>query len=90
MRLYHGQRLFLSLTTTTTTRRLLFARHFTMVSPATQAAQAVLASIDLSSYDSEQARLMDEKCILVDEDDKAIGAMDKKTCASRPLRYCCL
>lgn len=51
-----------------------------MTSPAIQAAKAALASIDLSNYDPEQSRLMDEKCILVDEDDNAIGAMDKKTC----------
>lgn len=51
-----------------------------MSSPAIRAAQAALASVDLSSYDPEQSRLMDERCILVDEDDNAIGAMDKKTC----------
>jgi len=50
------------------------------VSRATKAALAALASIDLSSYDPEQSRLMDERCILVDEEDNAIGAMDKKTC----------
>lgn len=49
-------------------------------SPAVLAARAALASIDLTSYDPEQSRLMDEKCILVDEQDNAIGAMDKKTC----------
>jgi isopentenyl-diphosphate delta-isomerase len=53
-----------------------------MSSPAVLAARAVLASIDLSNYDPEQSRLMDEKCILVDEQDNAIGAMDKKTCES--------
>ncbi|KAG6911973.1 hypothetical protein DXG01_000221 [Tephrocybe rancida] len=52
----------------------------TMSSPAVVAAKAALASIDLSSYDPEQSRLMDERCILVDEEDNAIGAMDKKTC----------
>lgn len=52
----------------------------TMSSPAVRAAQAALASVDLSNYDPEQSRLMDEKCILVDEEDNAIGAMDKKTC----------
>ncbi|KII94382.1 hypothetical protein PLICRDRAFT_36645 [Plicaturopsis crispa FD-325 SS-3] len=52
----------------------------TMASPAVRAAQATLASIDLSSYDAEQSRLMDERCILVDEEDNAIGALDKKTC----------
>ena len=41
---------------------------------------AHLASIDLSSYDAEQSRLMDERCILVDEQDRALGAADKKTC----------
>lgn len=51
-----------------------------MASPAVAAAQAVLASVDLSNYDPEQSRLMDERCILVDENDNAIGAADKKTC----------
>jgi isopentenyl-diphosphate delta-isomerase len=55
-----------------------------MSSPAVRAAQAALASVDLSSYDPEQSRLMDERCILVDENDNAIGAMDKKTCESTP------
>jgi len=41
---------------------------------------APLATIDLSQYDPEQSRLMDERCIVVDETDKAIGALDKKTC----------
>jgi isopentenyl-diphosphate delta-isomerase len=50
------------------------------VSRATQAAREALATIDLSTYDPEQSRLMDERCILVDEEDNAIGAMDKKTC----------
>ena len=39
-----------------------------------------LADIDLSGYDAEQSRLMDERCILVDEQDRAYGAADKKTC----------
>ncbi|KAL0951213.1 hypothetical protein HGRIS_007936 [Hohenbuehelia grisea] len=49
-------------------------------SPAVIAARAALASVDLSTYDAEQSRLMDERCILVDEEDRAIGAVDKKTC----------
>lgn len=52
-----------------------------MSSPAVLAARAALASIDLSTYDPEQSRLMDERCILVDEQDNAIGAVDKKTCS---------
>ncbi|KAF9237349.1 Isopentenyldiphosphate isomerase [Melanogaster broomeanus] len=51
-----------------------------MSSPAVLAARATLASIDLTNYDPEQSRLMDERCILVDEDDNIIGAADKKTC----------
>ncbi|KAG8921558.1 isopentenyl-diphosphate delta-isomerase idi1 [Tulasnella sp. 417] len=39
-----------------------------------------LATIDLSEYDPEQSRLMDERCIIVTPQDKAIGALDKKTC----------
>ncbi|KAF5374748.1 hypothetical protein D9758_000296 [Tetrapyrgos nigripes] len=49
-------------------------------SPAVLAARTALASIDLSGYDPEQSKLMDERCILVDEQDNALGAMDKKTC----------
>ncbi|KAF9519296.1 hypothetical protein BS47DRAFT_1405120 [Hydnum rufescens UP504] len=45
-----------------------------MSSPST------LVSVDLAGYDAEQCRLMDERCIVVDENDKAIGALDKKTC----------
>ena len=51
-----------------------------MSSPAVRAAKAALASVDLSNYDPEQSKLMDERCILVDEEDNAIGAVDKKTC----------
>ena len=39
-----------------------------------------LATIDLSAYDPEQSKLMDERCILVDDQDRAYGAGDKKTC----------
>lgn len=35
---------------------------------------------DLKEYDEEQARLMAEMCILVDENDNRIGADTKKTC----------
>jgi isopentenyl-diphosphate Delta-isomerase len=51
-----------------------------MSSRAREAARTVLGTVDLSSYDPEQSRLMDERCILVDEQDNAIGAADKKTC----------
>lgn len=57
------------------------------VSPATAAAQSVLSTVDLSNYDAIQSKLMDERCILVDENDKAIGAMDKKTCEKSNAIY---
>ncbi|ORX52512.1 Isopentenyldiphosphate isomerase [Piromyces finnis] len=34
----------------------------------------------LTDYDAEQARLMQEMCIIVDENDKRIGAETKKNC----------
>lgn len=59
----------------------------TSPSPATAAAAALaaaqLATVDLSTYDAEQSRLMDERCILVDEQDRVLGAADKKTCEYR-------
>ncbi|KAK4689055.1 isopentenyl-diphosphate Delta-isomerase, partial [Tremellales sp. Uapishka_1] len=38
------------------------------------------AGIDLDSYDEEQVRLMEERCILVNENDEAYGEDSKKTC----------
>lgn len=35
---------------------------------------------DLKEYDEEQVRLMAEMCIVVDENDKRIGADTKKVC----------
>ncbi|KAI8390937.1 isopentenyl pyrophosphate isomerase [Radiomyces spectabilis] len=35
---------------------------------------------DLQNYDEEQVRLMEEMCIVIDENDKRIGADSKKTC----------
>ncbi|KJE95091.1 isopentenyl pyrophosphate isomerase [Capsaspora owczarzaki ATCC 30864] len=34
----------------------------------------------LAGYDAEQVRLMEEVCILVDEDDRAVGPESKKNC----------
>lgn len=59
-----------------------------MSSPAVLAARAALSTIDLESYDPEQSRLMDERCILVDEQDNAIGAADKKTCTQCHSSHC--
>lgn len=35
---------------------------------------------DLAGYDEEQIRLMDEVCIVLDEDDNPIGSASKKVC----------
>lgn len=35
---------------------------------------------DLDGYDEEQIRLMDEVCIVLDENDKPIGSGSKKVC----------
>ena len=59
---------------------------FHMATTTAQSAQSAFATIDLSGYDAEQSRLMDERCIVVDEQDNAIGALDKKTCTC----YCAL
>ena len=60
---------------------------FKMAATIAQSAQEPFATIDLSDYDAEQSRLMDERCIIVDEQDNAIGALDKKTCT---CFYCTL
>lgn len=36
----------------------------------------------LEGHDEEQIRLMDEVCIVTDEDDKPIGTASKKLCTS--------
>lgn len=37
---------------------------------------------DLAGYDEEQIRLMDEVCIVTDDNDTPIGSASKKTCTS--------
>ncbi|KAF2396645.1 isopentenyl-diphosphate delta3-delta2-isomerase [Trichodelitschia bisporula] len=44
------------------------------------AARSSISDADLNGYDEEQIRLMDEMCIVVDEDDKPIGSASKKIC----------
>jgi len=43
-------------------------------------------SNELEGYDEEQVRLMDEVCIVLDDDDKPIGSASKKTCTSSPIQ----
>jgi len=42
--------------------------------------EAAASGPNLSEYDEEQARLMEERCILVTPDDVAYGEDSKKTC----------
>ncbi|KAK6356257.1 isopentenyl-diphosphate delta-isomerase idi1 [Orbilia javanica] len=42
--------------------------------------ESVASSSELEGYDAEQVRLMDEVCIVLDEDDLPIGSASKKTC----------
>jgi hypothetical protein len=41
---------------------------------------------NLQEYDEEQVRLMEEMCIVVDENDNRIGAESKKTCKCTYLK----
>jgi hypothetical protein len=43
---------------------------------------ALQADVDLEAYDEEQVRLMEERCILVDDQDVAYGEGSKKRCES--------
>lgn len=38
------------------------------------------SDVDLEGYDEEQIRLMEEVCIVLDNDDRPIGSASKKVC----------
>lgn len=40
---------------------------------------------ELEGYDEEQVRLMEEVCIVLDNDDRPIGSASKKTCELFPF-----
>jgi isopentenyl-diphosphate delta-isomerase len=44
------------------------------------AARSNASHTDLEGYDEEQIRLMDEVCIVLDENDMPIGSASKKAC----------
>lgn len=54
----------------------------TATTTTTQATTAgtLNAEPSLDGYDEEQIRLMEERCILVDENDKVYGEGSKKRC----------
>jgi isopentenyl-diphosphate delta-isomerase len=71
-----------STTTTQTITASEILRLFPDVNPTVIGVQAQGASGDteLEGYDEEQVRLMEELCIVIDENDKPIGSGSKKTC----------
>lgn len=50
------------------------------IQTTTTTAGSLVADVTLDGYDEEQVRLMEERCILVDENDKAYGEGSKKQC----------
>lgn len=44
------------------------------------------ANSELDGYDEEQVRLMEEVCIVLDEDDNPIGSASKKICTHWELK----
>lgn len=74
----------MSSTTTVTQTEPISASNILRLFPQinTQLASAVSATRDedLDGYDEEQIRLMDEVCIVLDENDVPIGSASKKVC----------
>ncbi|KAI5842963.1 IDI1, isopentenyl diphosphate:dimethylallyl diphosphate isomerase [Morchella snyderi] len=69
-------------TTTTTTAPAITAENILRLFPDinTSLATAARNSSELDGYDEEQVRLMDEVCIVLDENDVPIGSATKKVC----------
>ncbi|KAF2152443.1 isopentenyl-diphosphate delta isomeras-like protein 1 [Myriangium duriaei CBS 260.36] len=73
----------MSATTTVTETQPISAENILRLFPQINtalAAQSARNDSDLAGYDEEQIRLMDEVCIVLDEDDKPIGSASKKIC----------
>jgi len=74
----------MSATTTATETQSINAdnilRLFPQIDRALTTHAATRQDNDLEGYDEEQIRLMDEVCIVLDEDDKPIGSASKKIC----------
>ncbi|KLJ09332.1 isopentenyl-diphosphate delta-isomerase [Blastomyces silverae] len=79
----------MSNTTTTTAATAITAENVTTLFPdvdpslaraSSQTRDSAREGGELEGYDEEQIRLMDEVCIVLDENDKPIGSASKKTC----------
>lgn len=53
--------------------------------PRTAEGTSARDDAELQGYDEEQIRLMDEVCIVLDENDNPIGSASKKTCKTNFL-----
>ena len=67
------------MSTTTTTTEAITAENILRLFPEIDTS-APPTSNDLEGYDEEQIRLMDEVCIVTDDNDIPIGKASKKLC----------
>lgn len=76
----------MSSTTTTAAFPAITAENILRLFPDinTSLATAARNSSELDGYDEEQVRLMDEVCIVLDENDVPIGSATKKVCTYLP------
>jgi isopentenyl-diphosphate delta-isomerase len=72
----------MSTTTTITQTEPITAENVIRLFPEIDTSLAQTRSGDLEGYDEEQIRLMDEMCIVLDENDVPIGSASKKVCKS--------
>lgn len=88
----------MSSTTTTTATQAITAENVTTIFPDVDPGLAQAFSRrqngpsareggELEGYDEEQIRLMDEVCIVLDENDQPIGSASKKTCLYFQMRF---
>lgn len=73
----------MSTTTTVTQTESITADNVLRLFPDIDTSLAQSRDNDLAGYDEEQIRLMDEVCIVLDENDVPIGSASKKVCTWR-------
>lgn len=74
------------MSSTTTQTQVITAENILRLFPEINTSLAhAAASSELDGYDEEQVRLMEEVCIVLDEDDIPIGSASKKICTHSEL-----
>lgn len=72
------------MSTTTTQTQAVTAQNVLRLFPDVETVNSshtpATAGGELQGYDAEQVRLMEEMCIVLDDDDKPIGRATKKVC----------